>query len=126
MILAQLQPELDWSSALKTLVGIVGLLMVVWLVFSVAIAWKKLFGRRPPIGDELDKLEARVRSEIMDTYSRAFKNAEEAKLASHAVRAEMDERFEKLNQDRQRSLAGINQAFRDIERGLGRLEGKTE
>jgi hypothetical protein len=56
MMLAQIQPDMNWPETIKTLVGIVGVLSIVWLILSVAVTSKKLFGRKPPIFEELDKL----------------------------------------------------------------------
>lgn len=95
-ILAQSQPDLSWPETLKTLVGIVGVLMIVWLIFSVAIAWKKLFGRRPPIQDELDKLEARLHAEIIESYARSFSAADEAKAQVTELRSHLDNVHESL------------------------------
>lgn len=124
--LAQMEPEVNWSATMKFILGLVGMLSILWLVFSVAIAWKKLFGRKPPLTEELEKLENKIHLQIVETYGRAYKNSEEAKAMTNDLRADMEKRFEDLNQERARTLDGINRAFRDFERGLGRLEGKTE
>ena len=97
-ILAQSQPDLNWPETLKVEVGIVGLLMIVWLVFSVAIASRKLFGRKPPFSDELDKIEKRLHDEILEVFARASKSAEEAKQQAERVRLEMDGKIQKLDE----------------------------
>ena len=125
-MLADVNVEASWPAAMKTLAGVIGLLCIVSLIFTVVLQSKKLFGRTPPLMDELDKLEKKLHSQILETYSRAYKNSEEAKQEARDVRADMESRFEKLNEDRQKIQAGINKTFQDIERGLGRLEGKTE
>jgi len=90
MILAQLQPDLNWPETLKALVGIVGILSIIYLVFSVAIAWKKLFGRRPPIAEELDRLEKKLHAEIVESHSRAYKKSEEARSQVEDLRKHFD------------------------------------
>jgi hypothetical protein len=83
------QPDLavNWSTTVKVALGLIGILTVAFLVFGVALQWKKLFGRRPPIKDELDKLEKRLHEEIIEAHGRAISNTTEAKaLALEAKR----------------------------------------
>ena len=89
---------MNWPETLKTLVGVVGLLMIIWLIMAVALSSKKLFGRRPPIGDELDRLEARLHQEIIESYQRAFMTALEAKSQIEKVRLELDGKIQKLDE----------------------------
>ena len=146
MIFAQLQPDMNWPATLKFIVGMVGMLMIVWLVFSVAIAWNKLFGRRPPIGDEIAALEKKIHSQILETYSGAFKVADEAKAEAHLLRREMQAALDKQdikiselwhtvrNEDQaiRREARDSNEklsremtdGFNSISRALGRIEGK--
>jgi hypothetical protein len=125
LLLAQVELSGTWPATIKVAIGIIGLLCIASLIFSVVLQSRKLFGRRPPIEDELDKLEKKLHAEVMDSFGRAYKRAEEAHAAAESLSADTDQKFEKLHEDRQRVQENINHAFRNIERGLGRLEGHS-
>lgn len=144
-MLAQLQPDMNWPATLKFIVGLVGLLMIIWLVFSVAIAWKKLFGRRPPISEEIAKLETKVHQQVLESYEGAYKAADEAKAQVALVRAELrvgmdkqdlriaeiwnemrkeDRDIRKEARDSNEKLSGVMaEGFNTVSRALGRIEG---
>ena len=124
-LIAQIELSGTWPATIKAGVGIMGLLCIASLVFSVVLQARKLFGRRPPIEDELERLEKKLHAQVIDSFGRAYKRADEARALAEALRAEMDLKFEKLHEDRQRVQENINHAFRNIERGLGRLEGHS-
>lgn len=81
--------EIPLSDTMKTLIGILGVLTAGLMVMWFAIAWKKLFGRRPPIGEELDKLEKRLRAELVESHARVY-------TASETAQARADEAVERL------------------------------
>lgn len=97
LLLAQLEPEIHWPATVQTLIGIVGLLAIVWLILSVAIACKKLFGKRPPVHEEL----ARLREEFMQ--------GDESLLAAIKIEAAARERaISDINVSRAATLVEIN------------------
>src|ERR1017187_7815156 len=108
MMLAQLQPDVNWPVTVQAGLGLIGLLMIVWLVLSVSLGWKKMFGRRPPINEELDKLESKLTALVLESFTRSYSASVEAKAEAQAVRNETRQKFEALNQEWQRALAGIN------------------
>lgn len=55
-ILAQTTPDTPWNTIISVMIGLVGLLTIAWLVFGVAIQWKKLFGKHPPVYQELREI----------------------------------------------------------------------
>jgi len=122
-VIGQIELSGTWPATAKAGLGIIGLLCIASLVFSVVLQSRKLFGRRPPIEDELERLEKKLHAQVLESYGRAYKRAEEAHALAEALRADMDQKFDKLHEDRQRVQENINHAFRNIERGLGRLEG---
>ena len=58
MMLAQTSVEIPLSDTMKSLLGLLGVVTLGLVVMWFAIAWRKLFGRKPPIADELVKLMA--------------------------------------------------------------------
>jgi hypothetical protein len=64
MMLAQATMEIPWHYFPPWLFGFIGFLAVVWLALGVVNAGKKLFGRRPPIDDQLKEVVKILRSEI--------------------------------------------------------------
>lgn len=66
-------PAVPWSETSKWLFGLLGALGVVWLIFSVVIQARKLFGRVPPMQDELEQRDKRLRGEIQHAKNSTLK-----------------------------------------------------
>jgi len=113
ILLAQLEPDIHWRSTLYVLGGLVGLLSVVWLILSVAIACKKLFGKHPPVHEELAKLREE------------FLQGDETLLA--ALQLETTERqkaIEKIQAQRTDSLRQLDKRFERVMFALGKIAGR--
>lgn len=113
MMLAQMEPDIHWPDTIKVIVGLVGLLSIVWLILSVAIACRKLFGKHPPIHEEL----IRLRKEFTESDAvllAAIK--EEAKERQKAITA--------INESRAKTLSDINEKISDLQTKLGQIPGE--
>jgi hypothetical protein len=73
--LAQL-PDVPWNTTGGWMLGLIGVLGATSLVFAVAIQAKKLFGKEPPISEELRRLGEACAARYAQS---------EASLQSHAV-----------------------------------------
>lgn len=106
-----LAADIQWPQTTQTLVGIVGLLAIVSLVFSVVIKSKKLFGRNPPIGDDLKSL----RSEIYQSKNSLRKEFKES-MAKESHRITMlEELYREMQMDRERKWAELQKELHEVE-----------
>lgn len=113
MMLAQLDPGVNWTPTMHALVGLVGVLAVIWLILSVAIASRKLFGKHPPIHEELRI----IRNE--------FQQADNELAQAIADEAEKREKaFEDLQLERQRTLSSLHKKMNGISRNVYLMAGK--
>ena len=62
-VLAQATMEIPMSDTLKTLVGLIGVMVLIITVLTCVILVKKVFGRTPPLTDELKKLRSEIYKE---------------------------------------------------------------
>ena len=139
MMLAQTAVDIPLSDTMKTLIGILGVLTAGLMVMWFAIAWKKLFGRRPPIGEELDKLEKRMRAELVASHSRVYATAETAQAAADEAAAEIQHYvpktdFDKFVDENRREHENLFSKIGGVERGarihldeaLARMQSASE
>jgi hypothetical protein len=115
LLLAQIEPDIKWPDTMKVLIGIVGLLSVVWLVLSVAIASKKLFGKHPPIQEELKA----VRDEFQAADSALARRIQEETQKRETA-------IENINIDRARTLGQLHRKMNSINRNLYLIAGKLD
>lgn len=102
-MLAQMEPDVHWPLTVQAIIGLVGVLSIVWLVLSVAIACKKLFGKHPPIHEELRDLRTEFENSdlLLSTAIAAERTAREKAFADLAV-------------ERRTTLAELNKKIDDL------------
>jgi vacuolar-type H+-ATPase subunit E/Vma4 len=93
MLLAQATLDIPWKFFPPWLFGAIGFLAVLWLVFGVINAGKKLFGRRPPFDEELKSIVKHVEAEIKAASKRA---AAELAREKNSVLKEVRSKLEPL------------------------------
>ena len=114
MILAELTPQVPWNTTGTFTLGLIGVLAVIALVLNVALASKKLFGKHPPIHEELHAIRleftqalANQEREHKISVKGAYKKIEE----EAAARAD---EFRTLALERERNLKTIRDDFEAI------------
>jgi TolA-binding protein len=119
MILAQ---SIQWPATLQVLVGICGLLTLVALVFTVALQARKLFGRTPPINDELEKRDKALRKMIFASENNLKERLQETRQRIENLEA----RYEEMQIDRQRKWEELQRDFQEVRETLAFIRGKFE
>ena len=107
------EAQIEWPATIQVLIGIVGLLSIVALIFTVALQARKLFGKHPPLHEEMKS----VREE--------FRAADQALLI--ALREESEKRevqFADLQIERQRTLSNLHKKMNGMSRNLYLIAGK--
>lgn len=102
-IFAQLEPDIHWPLTLQVLCGGVGLLSIVWLILSVAIACRKLFGKQPPMHEAM----AALRKEFLQ-------NDDMLLSTIRAESAAREKAISDINASRALTLAEINKKIEDM------------
>ena len=121
MILAE-GVEVPWEVTVRWIWGALGALGVVSLVFTVAIQARKLFGRTPPLGDELKSL----RGEIYHAKN-SVKKELRAEMARDSLRiTELEGLYREMQLDRERKWNELQAEYRKLETTLAFIRGKFE
>jgi hypothetical protein len=125
MILAQM-PDVPWTVTSKWVWGLMGFLGCVWLVFAVCIQAKRLFGRTPPIQDELERREKKLRGEIMHQKNSALKEMRSVltPLIARVEKAEND--IEEMQLDRSRKWAELQKEIHTIAQDVAFIRGQEK
>ncbi len=92
-------PPVPWAVTGNWLLGLIGVLSVVYLGLGLAWQCKKLFGKHPPV-------EEQFRHEI------------------EALRAEMDERFRELALERARNISELSEKIIRVGEDVAFIRGK--
>jgi len=111
-MIAQLSP-IEWNTTGNFVLGLIGVLGVVLIVMQIAVAGRKLFGKHPPIHEELRA----VRNE--------FQSADAA--LARAIREEREKRelaFSDLAIERARTLGQLHKKMNGISRNVYLIAGK--
>jgi hypothetical protein len=108
-----IEPAVSWTPTVQALVGLVGVLAIVWLILSVAIASRKLFGKHPPVHEELRI----IRNEFQQADN-------ELALAIAAEAQKREKAFEDLQMERQRTLSSLHKKMNGISRNVYLMAGK--
>ena len=98
MTFAQLSTNVPWPVTSQWILGLLGFLTAVSLIFAIVIQAKKLFGRTPPFHEELDKREKAIRKQI------------------YAVEHNLRREFMSLHQDQERRLAMLEEQHAELQR----------
>lgn len=114
--------NIQWPATLQFIIGLVGLLSIVTLIFGVVLQAKKLFGRNPPIGDDLKNL----RSEIYQSKNSLRKEFKESMAKeSHRITA-LEDLYREMQIDRERKWAELQKEYQQLEKTLAFIRGRFE
>ena len=108
---------IPWPITGHWLLGLIGVLSVAYLILSVAQTSRRLFGKHPPIGEEL----ARIDQELRRDLARA---AQDCERRHSGLRREMDERFRDLALERVRSLGELHEKINAVGADVAFIRGK--
>src|SRR5690349_7303048 len=118
LIQAQISP-VPWPLTGNWFVGLIGVLGVVYLVLGVAQQCRRLFGKHPPIGEEL----SRVNQELRNDLTRVAMDCERRHSSLHN---ELDERFRELAVERTRSLSELHEKINGVAGDVAFIRGKLQ
>jgi hypothetical protein len=117
-LIAQLS-SVPWPLAGNWFLGLVGVLGVAWLVLGVAHQSRRLFGKHPPLGEELARIDQELRRDLARV-------AKECEHRHEIIHNEMDERFRELAVERARSLGDLHEKINGVAADVAFIRGKIE
>jgi hypothetical protein len=103
---------IPWSTTGGFVLGALGLLGAVLLVFKVVLSARELFGRKPSLGAELEKREQLLRLELQTLDLKIVK-----------LRQDMDSKFESLAIERSRNVAELHDKINRVAGDVAYIKG---
>ena len=114
MMLAQV-PSVAWPEIGGWMIGLVGVLGVLFLVLNVIKVCLELFGRKQSVEAIINQREQLLRCEIQTLAVRVTQQ-----------RADMEERFQSLNIERTRNLEALHEKINGVRDSVNFMRGKME
>lgn len=106
-------PPVEWSTTGNVMLGIIGILGVCVLILSFVEKWKKVFGKHPPLHEEIEKL----RSDVKISVAGAYKAVEKERLTR-------EQAFQDLALERARTVQTINESVLQISKDIAFMRGQ--
>lgn len=103
---------LQWPSVMPWLMGAVGVMAIIYLAFSTVIAGRKLFGKHPPMDEQLETLDRSLRKQITDGDKQVANQVE-------SLREDFEEQFDELAVARRDHDRVLVQNFKELGEKLG-------
>ncbi|MBC8095740.1 MAG: hypothetical protein H7Y43_08000 [Akkermansiaceae bacterium] len=106
--------DIQWPQTMTTVAGLVGLLTIGVLGLTFWSLCKKLFGLTPPMGEEMDKRDKKLRQMIF---------ASETNLKAAIDRAEkrtdrLEDLYREMEQDRARKWSVLQNQLHDLDKKI--------
>ncbi len=115
ILLADVMPDVPMKVTGAWMLGLLGLLGIVYVVLGVVIQWKKLFGRTPPINEELERRDKRLHQAMHDG---------DTALANRIMG--MEERFEELQAERLRNWNELTTKIHTVGLDVAFIRGEMQ
>lgn len=97
--------------------GLIGVLSVACLVLGVAQQSRRLFGKHPPLSEEVNRMDQERRREMLLV-------TQDCERRHTTLRGEMDERFRDLAIENARSLGELHEKINAVASDLAFIKGK--
>lgn len=126
MILADVLPPIPWSTTGQWLLGLFAFVAVIGSVLFTINQAKKLFGRTPPLDEELSRKHKKIFGEI-EHGKNAVKKELRAEMHAQTERIEkLEERYDELQLDRERKWNTLQKEMHELELKLATFTGRIE
>ena len=125
-ILAQAVVDIPVNDTMKTLLGLIGVMVLAITVLTFWLLCKKLFGRKPPLSKELAELKKEMLGHVMHQKNSALKEMGN-RHAEHQRRIEqLEEQYRQMQLDRERKWAELQKEIKELSETLSFMRGKFE
>lgn len=116
-LLAQAVVDVPMNDTMKTLIGLIGVMVLVITVLSCVLLIKKVFGRTPPLDAEFKKM----RSEIYEVSNRVKKEVGKDISELSARANEIEGEIEEIKIDRERKWQELQREYHELDKKLATL-----
>jgi len=112
-------PEVPWSATGSWMVGLIGVLGVVYLGLGVWSQIKKLFGQTPPMHEALEQRDKALRKMIF-----ASEAGLKERIQTERVRIEqLEQRYLEMQIDRERKWATLQKSISELAEMVAFIRG---
>lgn len=129
-------PPTQWPQTVQWLAGAAGVLAITFLILNTIISVRKVFGRKPPMDEQLSSIEKTVRREFQSADaalqkqldSLAEQRAEDTAHFSRAVSdiyVKVDSVKDEIMADGMRRTETTNTEIKRLATAIGRLDERT-
>jgi hypothetical protein len=117
-LLAQAVTDIPLSDAMKTLVGLIGVMLLGITILTFFLLVKRVFGRTPPLDMEFKKL----RTELYETSNRVKKEVGKDISELSNRTNEIENEIEEIKVDRERKWQELRTEYHQLDNKLTRLD----
>jgi hypothetical protein len=110
-------PNVTWPATGSWMLGLIGVLAVVNLIFGVANSARRLFAKHPPVDDQLARIES-------DCKREAAQASQRCETRHESIKAAMDEKFRDLALERARSIGQLHDKINTVAADVAFIRGK--
>lgn len=110
-----LPANIPWSTTGTFTLGLIAVMTIALLVFQLVIAIKKVFGRTPPMNEELDKRDKALRKMIF-----ASENAMKERLRR------LEDLYTEMQSDRIRKWEELKGEISEVSSGIAFIKGEIK
>lgn len=125
-MLAQAVVDIPVSDTMKTLLGLIGIMVLAITVLTFVLLCKKVFGRKPSINKELADLEKRLVGHVAHQKNSALKEMSGRQAEDRRRIEQLEEQYRQMQLDRERKWAELQREMKELSETLSFLRGKFE
>ncbi len=101
----------SWPETIKWIVGAMGALTIVYLIFATLNQGKKLFGRKPPMDEQVELLDRDLRKDMAAGDAAVLDQVK-------CLRLDMNAQFSEMGDARRDHASAIERSFEKLARKL--------
>jgi DNA repair exonuclease SbcCD ATPase subunit len=125
-LIAEINPPVPWSVTGNFVYGLLGLIGVLVLVLTVVEKIKSVFGRKPPLEEEMKGKHKRLFGEIEHAKNSVKKELRAEMAADRQRLNKLEEYYEDMQIDRERKWQELKKDYHALEvsfvKSIARLE----
>ena len=126
MFLADANIDIPWPVISHWLQGLVGFMVLACLALTLVKLCKSVFGRKPPLSEEIKKLEKKMAGVVMHQKNSALKEMGNRHRALSERVDKTEKHIEQIQTERAATLEKINNRFERVLMGIAAIAGKLD
>jgi len=126
MFLADANLDIPWPVTSHWMQGLIGFMVIAVLALTLVKLCKSVFGRKPPLSEEIVKLEKRMAGVVMHQKNSALKEMGNRHRALQERVEKTEKHIETIQVERAATLEKINNRFDRVLTGIATIAGKLD